>query len=213
MWSLCFLTNIQGLATSKDMSGETQGYQSEPQQSQPEQRTSVSTQLTAYIDGIETRPRERLAYLNKRGIEARQPLNGREPGELQKEIVRLEHMKQEVRQGNFSSIATELQTRRAEPEARLAELRPQLRPRGEMGQDDEYFALKEEILAGEKIQEKVKDVLDTTEQAWVVKSIKYRKDKQGETARGRLIRVIDKEQQALDKITHLQQLISQPPQP
>jgi len=169
--------------------------------------------LTAYADRRLLKPLREHASSRAMSSKPAGRLEVNEDELISKEIAHFEQMRQEVQQGNFSSIATELQARRAEPEARLAELRPQLRPRGEMHGDDEYFALKEEILAGERIREKVTGVLDGTELAWVVKSIEYRKDKQNETARGRLMGNINREQQTLDEITSLQQLISQPPKP
>jgi hypothetical protein len=82
-----------------------------------------------------------------------------------------------------------------------------------MHRDEEYFALKKEILRGEQIRDKVKDVLDAPEQEWVEESIELRKQKQRETERGRLMSEINRDQQTLNEITHLQQLISQPQQP
>jgi hypothetical protein len=197
------------------------GNQSEHLQNQPphlEQNMNVSTELTTYIDRALLTPiRERLASFSaksERGNRVTQRTrNGLWESEyLPQDITRFEQMRQEVQKGNFNGIAAELQTRRAEPEARLAELRPQLRPRGDMSQDEQYFALKNEILVGERIREKVNDVLDGSEQAWIDSSIELRKSMQDETERGKLMSDINREQQTLNEITHLQQLISQPPQ-
>jgi hypothetical protein len=209
------LTSIHEIDTSKNMPEEVIRDQSEHRQNQPqhfEQSKGASTELTMYIDNTLLKPLRERAGSRALASNPAGRLEVNEDERISQEISRFEQMRQEVTQGNFSSIATELQARRAEPETRLAALRPRLRPRGEMNREDEYFALKEEILTGDRIREKVKGVLDDTELAWVVKSNEYRKDKQSETERGRLMRDINKEQQTLDEITHLQQLISQPPQ-
>src|SRR5436305_1220018 len=163
-------------------------FESKPQQvpfQSPEQHpNNPINALTAYVDRTLLTPLRERASSRAMASKPAGRLEVNEDELISKEIAHFEQMRQEVQHSNFSGIATELQTRRAEPEARLAELRPQLRPRGEMYRDDEYFALKEEILTGERIREKEKRVLDDTELAWVVKSIEYRKDKQSETARG-----------------------------
>ena len=192
-------------------------FESNPQQvplQSPEQRPNDPIKaLTAYADRTLLTPlRERA---NSRAM-ASNPAGRLEVNEdelISKEIAHFEQMRQEVQQGNFSGIAAELQARRSETEAKLAELRPQIRPRGEMKRDDEYFALKEEIVVGEKIREKVKGVLNEAELAWVAQSIEDRKRKQGGTPRGELMGGLNREKQTLDEITHLQQLISQPNQP
>lgn len=214
--SLRLLTCFHEIDTSKNMPEEVIRDQSEHRQNQPqhfEQSSGASTELTAYIDSTLLTPLRERAGSRAMASNPAGRLEANEDELIPQEIAHFERMRQEVTQGNFSSIAIELQARRAEPETRLAELRPRLRPRGEMNRDDEYFALKEEILIGDRIREKVKGVLDDTELVWVVKSNEYRKDKQGETERGRLMKDINREQQTLNEITLLQQLISQPLQP
>src|SRR5258708_4017485 len=169
--------------------------ESKPQQvpfQSPEQHPNDPINaLTAYADRTLLTPLRECASSRAMASNPAGRLEVNEDELISQEIAHFEQMRQEVQEGNFSGIAAELQARRAEPETRLAELRPQLRPRGEMNRDDEYFALKEEILTGERVREKVKGVLDDTELAWVDKGSEYRKDKQGETERGRLMRDIN----------------------
>ena len=203
-----------------EASGDQPGHPQD-RSSNLEQRNDVSKELTIYIDRQMLVPLKERASMfaehRARGSVATQNINIDNEGHTEEEylprdIARFERMRKEVQEGNFSGIAAELQARRAEPEASLTELRPQLRPPGQMYQDEEYFALKKAILAGEQIRDKVKGVLDASELEWVRESIDLRQQKQGETERGRLMSAINKEQQTLNGITHLQQLISQPPQ-
>jgi len=202
-------------------------FESQPQQAalqNSEQRTNDPVNaLTTYINRKLLAPlRERSAMFanaaERGGVQQSlaQNLNANNEGlseeeHIPQEIARFERMRQRVQERNFTGIAIELQARRAASEAEIARLQSQGRPRGEMARDDEYFALKEAILTGEKIQAKVQGVLNDTELAWIAQRVEDQKRKQGGTPRGELMGWLTREKRTLDEITHLQQLLSQPP--
>ncbi len=154
------------------MSAEVPGFDQESQNVQPqgvEKRPQAPGELLAYIDNDIAQLRARIDRLKKGNIF--------DIG-YEEQLTLFERLRQEAENGQFNGITALLESRRAEAEQAFTASRQKLHGRGEMPGDDEYFALKDEILTGEKLSEKVSGIVDDAERAWLRHSIALREQKQ-----------------------------------